>query len=148
MFAECLVITQNYRCSVYLTTISSWNNLPFGIEKVDSVEGFKLKLKEHTIRVAIIHLPLFNKTNNALSNGFYCLPIQLKICTSSDAANSLERTSPPPTNLGYRTSSSVSPLPPLNLFTHTAMSDDRSYLRSCNVIPYFTVDHRAASLHI
>ena len=29
-------------------TISSWNNLPFGIEKVDSVEGFKLKLKEHT----------------------------------------------------------------------------------------------------
>ena len=31
-------------------TISSWNNLPFGIEKVDSVEGFKLKLKEHTIR--------------------------------------------------------------------------------------------------
>ena len=31
-------------------TISSWPNLPFGIEKVDSVEGFKLKLKEHTIR--------------------------------------------------------------------------------------------------
>ena len=31
-------------------TISSWNNLPFGIEKVDSVEGFKLKLKEHTFR--------------------------------------------------------------------------------------------------
>ena len=31
-------------------TISSWNNLPFGIEKVDRVEGFKLKLKEHTIR--------------------------------------------------------------------------------------------------
>ena len=32
-------------------TISSWNNLPFGIEKVDSVEGFKLKLKEHTFMV-------------------------------------------------------------------------------------------------
>ena len=31
-------------------TISSWNNLPFGIEKVDSVEDFKLKLKEHTFR--------------------------------------------------------------------------------------------------
>ena len=31
-------------------TISSWNNLPFGIEKVDSVEGIKLKLKEHTFR--------------------------------------------------------------------------------------------------
>ena len=31
-------------------TISSWNNLPFGIEKVDRVEGFKMKLKEHTIR--------------------------------------------------------------------------------------------------
>ena len=31
-------------------TIPSWNNLPFGIEKVDSVEGFKLKLNEHTIR--------------------------------------------------------------------------------------------------
>ena len=31
-------------------TISSWNNLPFDIEKVDSVEGFKLKLKEHTFR--------------------------------------------------------------------------------------------------
>ena len=29
-------------------TTSSWNNLPFGIEKVDSVECFKLKLKEHT----------------------------------------------------------------------------------------------------
>ena len=27
-------------------TISSWNNLPFGIEKVDSVEAFKLKLKK------------------------------------------------------------------------------------------------------
>ena len=34
----------------YPATISSWNNLPFGIKKVDSVEGFKLKLKEHTIR--------------------------------------------------------------------------------------------------
>ena len=31
-------------------TISSWNNLPFGNERVDSVEGFKLKLKEYTIR--------------------------------------------------------------------------------------------------
>ena len=31
-------------------TISSWNNLQFDIEKVDSVEGFKLKLKEHTFR--------------------------------------------------------------------------------------------------
>ena len=26
------------------------NPIPFGIEKVDSVEGFKWKLKEHTIR--------------------------------------------------------------------------------------------------
>ena len=34
----------------FSATISSWNNLPFGIEKVDSVEGFKLKLKEHTFR--------------------------------------------------------------------------------------------------
>ena len=31
--------------SFFPATISSWNNLPF-----DSVEGFKLKLKEHTIR--------------------------------------------------------------------------------------------------
>ena len=30
--------------------ISNWNNLPFGIEKVDCIEGFKLKLKEHTFR--------------------------------------------------------------------------------------------------
>ena len=37
-------------CDSYTATISSWNNLPFGIEKVDSVEGFKLKLKEHTFR--------------------------------------------------------------------------------------------------
>ena len=36
--------TQSHPC------ISSWNNLPFGIEKVDSVEGFKLKLKEQTFR--------------------------------------------------------------------------------------------------
>ena len=40
----------SYRFSFFQATISSWNNLPFGIEKVDSVEGFKLKLKEHTIR--------------------------------------------------------------------------------------------------
>ena len=42
----------SYRFSFFPATISSWNNLPFGwfgIEKVDSVEGFKLKLKEHTI---------------------------------------------------------------------------------------------------
>ena len=39
-----------YRFSFFPATISSWNNLPFGIEKVDSVEGLKLKLKEHTIR--------------------------------------------------------------------------------------------------
>ena len=38
----------SYRYSFFPATISSWNNLPFGIEKVDSVEGFKLKLKEHT----------------------------------------------------------------------------------------------------
>ena len=36
--------------AVKLATLSSWNNLPFGIEKVDGVEGFKLKLKEHTFR--------------------------------------------------------------------------------------------------
>ena len=36
----------SYRYSFFPATISSWNNLPFGIEKVDSVEGFKLKLKE------------------------------------------------------------------------------------------------------
>ena len=40
----------SYRFSFFPATISSWNNLPFGMEKVDSVEGFKLKLKEHTIR--------------------------------------------------------------------------------------------------
>ena len=34
----------SYRYSFFPATISSWNNLPFGIEKVDSVEGFKLKL--------------------------------------------------------------------------------------------------------
>ena len=37
-------------CTLFPATISSWNNLPFSIEKVNSVEGFKLKLKEHTIR--------------------------------------------------------------------------------------------------
>ena len=41
----------SYRFSFFPANISSWNNLPFGIEKVDSVEGFKLKLKEHTIRL-------------------------------------------------------------------------------------------------
>ena len=40
----------SYRFSFFPATISSWNNLPFCIEKVDSVEGFKLKLKEHAIR--------------------------------------------------------------------------------------------------
>ena len=40
----------SYRYSFFPATISSWNNLPFGIEKVDSVEGFKLKLKEDTFR--------------------------------------------------------------------------------------------------
>ena len=40
----------SYRFSLFPATISSWNNRPFGIEKVDSVEGFKLQLKEHTIR--------------------------------------------------------------------------------------------------
>ena len=40
----------SYRYFFFPTTISSWKNLPFGIEKVDSVEGFKLKLKEHTFR--------------------------------------------------------------------------------------------------
>ena len=40
----------SYRYSFSPATISSWNNLLFGIEKVDSVEGFKLKLKEHTFR--------------------------------------------------------------------------------------------------
>ena len=40
----------SYRFSFFSATISSWNNLPFDIAKVDSVEGFKLKLKEHTNR--------------------------------------------------------------------------------------------------
>ena len=44
----------SYRYSFFPATISSWNNLPFGIEKVDSVElegfKFKLKLKENTFR--------------------------------------------------------------------------------------------------
>ena len=42
----------SYRYSFFPATISSWNNLPFGIEKVDSIEGLKikLKLKEHTFR--------------------------------------------------------------------------------------------------
>ena len=30
----------SYRFSLFPATISSWNNLPFGIKKVDSVEGF------------------------------------------------------------------------------------------------------------
>ena len=30
----------SYRFSIFPAAISSWNNLPFGIEKVDSVEGF------------------------------------------------------------------------------------------------------------
>ena len=40
----------SYRFSFFPATILSWKNIPFGIEKVDSVEGFKLKLKKHTIR--------------------------------------------------------------------------------------------------
>ena len=40
----------SYRFSFFPAIIRSWNNFPFGIEKVNSVEGFKLKLKEHTIR--------------------------------------------------------------------------------------------------
>ena len=40
----------SYRFSFFPATISSWNNFLFGIEKVDSVAGFKLKLKEHNIR--------------------------------------------------------------------------------------------------
>ena len=48
----------SYRFSFFPATISSWNNLPIGIEKVDSVEGFKLKLKEHTIRSPIRNLTL------------------------------------------------------------------------------------------
>ena len=40
----------SYRFSFFPATLLSWNNLLFGIEKVDSVGGFKLKLKEHTIR--------------------------------------------------------------------------------------------------
>ena len=40
----------SYRFSFFPATISSWNNLSFGIEKVVSLEGFKLKLKKHTIR--------------------------------------------------------------------------------------------------
>ena len=40
----------SYRSLFFPATISSWNNIPFGIEKVDSVEDFKLKLKEHTFR--------------------------------------------------------------------------------------------------
>ena len=40
----------SYRYSFFPATISSWNNLPFDIEKVDSVVRFKLKLKEHTFR--------------------------------------------------------------------------------------------------
>ena len=34
-----------YRFPFVATTISSWNNLPFGIEKVDSVECFKLNFE-------------------------------------------------------------------------------------------------------
>ena len=49
-FKHLQVNCDSYRFSFFPATISSWNNLPFGIEKVDSVEGFKLKLKEHTIR--------------------------------------------------------------------------------------------------
>ena len=34
----------SYRYSFFPATTSSWNNFPFGIEKVDSVEGFKLSV--------------------------------------------------------------------------------------------------------
>ena len=40
----------SHRYFFFLATISSWTDLPFDIEKVGSVEGFKLKLKEHTFR--------------------------------------------------------------------------------------------------
>ena len=46
LWANC----DSYRFFFFPATISNWNNFPFGIEKVDSVEGFKLKLKEHTIK--------------------------------------------------------------------------------------------------
>ena len=35
----------SYRFSFFPATISSWNNLPFGIEKVDSVETRRLQIK-------------------------------------------------------------------------------------------------------
>ena len=35
----------SYRFSFFPATISSWNNLPFGIEKVDSVELRRLQIK-------------------------------------------------------------------------------------------------------
>ena len=43
-------ISKTVSMATISATISSWNNLPFGNKEVDSVEGFKLKLKEHTIR--------------------------------------------------------------------------------------------------
>ena len=46
----------SYRYSFFPATISSWNNLPFGIEKVDSVESFKLKLKENTFSLDLLSL--------------------------------------------------------------------------------------------
>ena len=49
-FKQLQASCDSHRFSFFPATISSWNNLPFVIEKVDSVEGFKLKLKEHTIR--------------------------------------------------------------------------------------------------
>ena len=57
----------SYRYSFFPATISSWNNFPFGIEKVDSVEGFKLSvsvvlavtlLKEHLYIVRLVTLIL------------------------------------------------------------------------------------------
>ena len=71
----------SYRYSFFPATISSWNNLPFGIEKVDSVEGFKLKLKEHTFRLLSVTLKLHSPTilfviisgYNVLSDYCHCL---------------------------------------------------------------------------
>ena len=68
----------SYRFSYFPATISSWNNLPFGIEKVDSIEGFKLKLKEHTIMT--IRSPYSESNIGVILNLEYCqLTIRIRI---------------------------------------------------------------------
>ena len=59
----------SYRFSFFPATISSWNNLPFGIEKVDSVEGFKLSVTQ--MLEELTWVPLSKRRENACLILFY-----------------------------------------------------------------------------